>query len=290
MWDWLSSIMNFGGGNDDWSMVNDGVYNGDTGGGASSDWSMMDDVDWSGITSGFYGGGGSDWSMVNDGIYNDGSYGMGELAFPSDYGSGAGSFNGDGIMGGYNMDVSGGNGILGSIFDKLKKGVGSDAGKSALKMGAGVLASYLGNKSTANANQDQAKSNLANYLSNVTWTPERSANYTNAVRANTSGILSGALAQGRGTLAEQLASAGRGGGSFGKQNASMTRDMLNKMASTTNSAIQTVNTPPNLSAQAFAIPADTSTGNTLTGISGLLGNSYNQDATSKLLQQILAGL
>jgi len=297
MWDWLEELMDFGGGDSDWSMVNDGVYNGNTG---ASDWSMINDgVDWANMSPGSYDQ--MDYyntpSFMEDMYSYGGDYGggydMGELAFPSSYdylSMGGGNTQNWSMLPDSAFSGQGSNGVFGNILEKLKKGVTGDNGNSLLKLGGGILASYLGNKSTANANQDQAKSNLANYLSNVTWTPEKSANYTNAVRANTSGVLSGALAQGRGTLAEQLASAGRGGGSFGKKNESMTREMLNKMASANNQAIQTVNTPPNLSAQAFAIPADTSTGNTLTGISGLLGNSYNQDATIKLLQQILAGL
>jgi hypothetical protein len=102
-------------------------------------------------------------------------------------------------------------------------------------------------------------------------------------------LLSGQLAQGKGKMSEQLASAGRGGGSFGKASDKMTRNMLNSLASATNQAIQTTSTPPNLSYSAFNIPADTSTGNTLSNISGFLGNQYNQDYTIRLLRQLLGG-
>jgi len=285
MWDWLEELFDFGGGGgggENWSMLNDGVYNGDTGG--SSDWSMVNDgIDWESLYNPDYSfGGSSDWSMVNNG----GGSSYNELYDPYSYGS----ISPADVSSPYDQssmlpDTSNPS-MFSNILSQVKKGTGMDLSQ-LLKLGLGAGMSYLGNKSTAKANQGQAQSNLANYLKNVTWTPERTAAYTNAVRNNVSGLLSGQLAQGKGKVAEQLASAGRGGGSFGKASDKMTRNMLNSLASATNSAIQTTSTPPNLSAGAFNIPADTSTGNTLSNISGLLGNLYNQDYTSKMLQQLL---
>lgn len=271
--DWLDDLFDFSG-----DAATD-YYGGDTGG----DSSFLDNM-----LSGFSD---TDYSDFFNESNPSPSYGfdLGELAMAPSYDSISPadvyqSYDMNSLLG----DVSSSNSIWDTL-SKLKRGAGLD-NNNLMKLGLGAGLSYLGNKSTANANQNQASSNLANYLSNVTWTPEKSANYMNAVRNNVAGIYGGQLAQGKGTLAEQLAGAGRGGGSYGKASEKLNREMLNKMATATNSAIQTVNTPSNLSYGAFNIPADTSTGNWLTNLSGLLGNMYTQDNTSKLLQQILAGL
>jgi len=298
---WYEDLFDWGGGGDDWSMVNDGVYNGNTGWSVPSDWSMTNDgMDWESL----FGGGesygessGSDWSMFNGG----GGSSYNELYNPysvESYSSPDWSMTNDGGGWGAGSPDMGQSGGFTNLLTQLgikktdKKGENTYFGQSPgqlLKLALGMGASYLGNKSTAQANQDQARSNQADYLKNVTWTPERTAAYTNAVRNNVSGLLSGQLAQGKGKMSEQLASAGRGGGSFGKASDKMTRNMLNSLASATNQAIQTTSTPPNLSYSAFNIPADTSTGNTLSNISGFLGNQYNQDYTIRLLRQLLGG-
>jgi hypothetical protein len=176
-----------------------------------------------------------------------------------------------------NKDGSSSTNIMGMGADQL------------LKLGMGAGLNYLGKNDNAKVNATQNSKNLADYLAQVTWTPERSTNYVNAVRSNTAGTVGAAASKAKGTLAEQLASAGRGGGSYGKKSQAIDMAALNSMAGATNSAIQTVNTPTSVSAAPFmAQQGNTALGDTLTGFGGYLGNQYNNQNTLNLLRSLFA--
>jgi hypothetical protein len=173
-----------------------------------------------------------------------------------------------------------------SITDYLSK---LKDNKQLLPLGAGLLANYFGKSMSADTQQAQTKQNLADYLSNVTWTPEKSGNYVNAVRSNAAGTTGAAASKAKGTLAEQLASNGRGGGSYGSKAGMIDRAGLNQMADATNKAITTVNTPSNLSAAPFmAQQGYNAVGDTLTGLGGTLANYANNQQTMEILKQLFA--
>jgi hypothetical protein len=176
-----------------------------------------------------------------------------------------------------------------NILDILKKMRESKGMGQLATLGGGALLNYLGKNDNAKVNATQNSKNLADYLAQVTWTPERSTNYVNAVRSNTAGTVGAAASKAKGTLAEQLASAGRGGGSYGKKSQAIDMAALNSMAGATNSAIQTVNTPTSVSAAPFmAQQGNTALGDTLTGFGGYLGNQYNNQNTLNLLRSLFA--
>ena len=281
LFDWLGDFLGGGGGGDTGDM---GYTGGDTGG-ESSDWlsglfgngdtgttdfsslfsNYGQDMGTSEPSSGFdFSSLGSDTAPVSD--YGDMFAGMNQSAMPLDNTSGGG---------------------LTDLLSKMKSGITGMTGKSMpqlLQYGGGLAANYLGQRPQA----EQTKSNLSDYLSNVTWTPERSNNYLNALRSNTAGTVGAAAGRQKGTLAEQLASNGRGGGSYGRGSNSIDLNALNTMANTMNNGIQTVNQPPNLSASPFMAQTNPMA-QTLTGLGGFMGNSYNNSNTLRLLSQLFGG-
>lgn len=222
------------------------------------------------------------------------SFNLGELSFPMN----AGGFNSMSLtsspsFGVVQPDAYNGGFSFMDWLTKLNKGTKGATGKSLGDlglMGAGLLLNKIGSSSSAKANQNQAKDNLASYLKEATWTPEKTSNYITGIRNNAAGIYGKAANKAKGTVSAQLASAGRGGGSYGNRANSIDRDFLEKMAEVTNSAITETSKPSNVSPGLFNIPADASSGDFMKSFSGLLAEEYKNKQTNELLAQLFKSL
>lgn len=155
------------------------------------------------------------------------------------------------------------------------------SGTTPYLLGGGLLSNFLGKDKQAG----QQKSNLADYLAETTWTPQRASNYVSSVGSNSAGTIGSSAAKAKGTLAEQLAGSGRGGGSYGASANAINQNALNQIAAERNKAIATVNTPSNVSAAPFMAQTN-ATGETLTGLGGLLGNLATNNMTADLLARL----
>jgi len=149
----------------------------------------------------------------------------------------------------------------------------------------GALSNYAGAKKTQAATQQGQQ----NYLDAVSWTPQKTENYMNALRSNVTSLY-GNQAQGQNkAMAASNAARGRGGGTYGNQTQATGREMRSNIAQALNEGALTTNRPnTNLPMSAFAQTSPE--GDTLTGIGGIMGSNLksmqDQEAWLRLLQQL----
>ena len=147
--------------------------------------------------------------------------------------------------------------------------------------GAGLL-SNLGGQLLGS---EQQKSNLGDYIGATTWTPEKASTYLGSIGQSTAGTLGADAARRKGTLAESMATAGRGGGGYGKGVMGIDEQTLNAIANARNQALTTVSQPPNLSPSPFMSQTNPYA-STLTGIGGTAGNLMTQMATMEMMRKL----
>ncbi len=155
------------------------------------------------------------------------------------------------------------------------------SGATPYLLGGGLLSNLLGKQQQA----EQQKRNLADYLGQTTWTPDRINRYLASIGSNTAGTLGRSAQKAKGTLAEQLASSGRGGGSYGAVSNAIEQNLLNELAQERNKALATVSIPSSVSPAPFMAQTD-ATGESLLGLGGLLGNLASNFMTADLLKQL----
>ena len=170
----------------------------------------------------------------------------------------------------------GGTGSSGWM-DTLGKYGGKYLPLMGLGMGSNLLGQYLQSR--------QNKSNLSDYVGASTWTPDKANTFLNATSANTAGTLAGAGAKTRGTLAESMASAGRGGGGYGAQSLAIDEATLQSLAAARNQGLATVSTPPNLNPGPFMAQSNPYA-STMTGMGGAAGNAMTQMMTYEMMKNL----
>jgi len=149
-------------------------------------------------------------------------------------------------------------------------------------MGAGLVSNVVGN--VLQAQKD--KSNLSDYINATTWTPSRASTYQTAMGNIDAGTLAGYGARAKGTLAEQMAMKGRGGGGYGRLAQGIDMATLNALANSRNQALTTVSTPPNLAVGPFMSQTNP-WASTATGISGVAGNMATTGMNMYLWDQMM---
>jgi hypothetical protein len=148
-------------------------------------------------------------------------------------------------------------------------------------MGAGMLSNLGGQY----LKSQQEKENMEKYLAATTWTPERREAYLGAVDASAGGTYGAAGTAAKGSVAEQMAGQGRGGGVYGQRAQAISEDVLNKLAQARAGALTTVSTPTNVSPAPFM--SQTSPGaESLIGLGGTAGNIGNMMTTMWFLKQM----
>lgn len=166
-------------------------------------------------------------------------------------------------------------------YSSLDKALGGNTGKLALGLG-GALASYLGNRQQQKATQAGQK----NYLDYVSWTPERVNNYMDALRSNVTSLY-GNQAQGQNrAMSKSNAIKGRGGGSYGKANEAIGREMRSNIAQALNQGALTTN-QPNRSVPVSAFMQTSPEGNALQGLGAMAGNNLSQSQANDALLKML---
>jgi hypothetical protein len=166
-------------------------------------------------------------------------------------------------------------------YSSLDKALGGNTGKLALGLG-GALASYLGNRQQQKATQAGQK----NYLDYVSWTPERVNNYMDALRSNVTSLY-GNQAQGQNrAMSKSNAIKGRGGGSYGKANEAIGREMRSNIAQALNQGALTTN-QPNRQVSPSAFTQTSPEGNALQGLGAMAGNNLSQSQANDALLKML---
>jgi hypothetical protein len=148
-------------------------------------------------------------------------------------------------------------------------------------MGAGMLSNLGGQY----LKSQQEKENMEKYLAATTWTPERREAYLGAVDASAGGTYGAAGTAAKGSVAEQMAGQGRGGGVYGQRAQAISEDVLNKLAQARAGALTTVSSPTGVSPSPFM--AQTSPGaESLIGAGGTAGNMAQMMMTMALLNKL----
>jgi hypothetical protein len=163
-------------------------------------------------------------------------------------------------------------------------------GKSALPytMLAGTVLNGIGNYMGAGQTND----NLEAYRNASAWTPERIANLSNSVDANVLGVYGKNAADEKKTIAGNLASAGRGGGSSESARRSLDISTRNAEATAKNSAMLQagVYTPPGQITGGSAYGNVNPYAASLTGASGTLGSASNAMMSAEMLKKLYPSL
>jgi len=171
--------------------------------------------------------------------------------------------------------MDGAKSLGGQAFDLIK----GNPGKMALLAG-GMLSNFAGNT----LNNDAQKKGQQDYLSAVTWTPDKVANYTNALRSNASSVFGNQEANTNKAMAASNATKGRGGGTYGNTARLADINMRNQLAGALNQGAMTTSAPSNVSYGAFQNSSPL--GDTLTGIGGMAGSTLKTLSTLELLKQL----
>jgi len=161
-----------------------------------------------------------------------------------------------------------------SIIDTITKNP-----KTSLGVG-GILANLAGNIMNTNA----TKQGQSDYLKAISWTPEKTENYMNALRNNVTSLY-GNQAKGKNeAMSKSNAIRGTGGGSYGKKSEDIGREMRSNIASAMNQGALTTNQPVNANPSAFTTTSPV--GQTLTGIGSMAGSTLGTLKDLYLLQQL----
>lgn len=174
-----------------------------------------------------------------------------------------------------------GVGMVMGDSDKQNKTLGSSVldslgGQKGMAL-AGILSNLAGNYLNKKATQQ----GQSNYLKNVTWTPQRTENYMNALRNNVTSLYGNAAQGSNKAMSASNAIRGTGGGAFGRKSEQIGREMRSNIAQAMNQGALTTNAPPNLPQSAFTNTSPV--GETITGVGGQIGNAQ---ANKYLLQML----
>jgi len=180
-----------------------------------------------------------------------------------------------------------GVGMVMGANDQQNKTLGSSVldslgGQKGMAL-AGILSNLAGNY----LNKQATQKGQSNYLKNVTWTPQRTENYMNALRNNVTSLYGNAAQGANKAMSASNAIRGTGGGAFGRKSEQIGREMRSNIAQSMNQGALTTNTPPNLPQSAFTNTSPV--GDTLTGIGGQIGNAQANKYLLEMLNLLQNG-